>query len=127
MPASSIGAYVFLTMQPEPIGAAQRLAVEARAGVAGVGVWRTGVAGTEFSVTTLVDVVDWSTAVALAHNYRSMTAGGPYAISYGGVAMPYNVVVLDVRATAERIVAGTGGLSGSSGATVKAEWKLIAV
>ena len=124
--ATSIGSFVFSTMKPEPQGPGQRIVVESRAGVPGVGLWQVGVAGREFQVETIVDMSSWATAVALAASYKSLQASNPQTIVFGGVTMPYLVQVLDVHATAESCI-GIGGLSVHAVAIVRAQWKLIAV
>jgi hypothetical protein len=124
---SSIGTQSFISMTPQPLTAAQRVQVESRAGVAGVGFWLLGAAGEAYSPTTVRNVDTFANAVALANTYRTLIGGAPQALTYGGVAMG-NFVVVDVKASAERIVKGFGGVAPAGGlAIVRAQWTLYAV
>lgn len=126
MPASSIGAYTFISMSDQPLTAGQNLQPESKAGVDGIGWWKTGTKGWEYQVTTIRDVDTFANAVALQASYQGLRNSGALAITYGGVAIG-NVIVLDVKAKAERIVKGSGGLATTSQAIVRAQWRLIAV
>lgn len=126
MPASSIGSATFIRMTPQPVPAGVQLVPEAKAGVANVGWWKAGSKGTEFSVHTLRDVDTFANAVALAAAYKTLQDAGALAVTYGGQSLG-NVLVLSVEATAEAIVAGYGGVAGTSGALVHAKWRLVAV
>jgi len=112
-------------MTPQPMPAAQGVDVETRAGVAGVGLWLTGIRGREQTIQTLAVYTSYSAAVSAAAGYRALIGAGAYAVTYGGQACG-NFAVLDVQATAEAIA---GGLSAgvSVAATVRAQWRLIAV
>jgi hypothetical protein len=126
MPASSIGSFTFVQMSTQPVSAGQQLQPETKAGVDGVGFWKLGSKGTEYQVQTLVDVADYSTAVALAASYKAAQNAGALAIVYGGVSLG-NVLVLSVEGDAQAIARGFGGTAGTSLAVVRATWRLIAV
>lgn len=126
MPASSIGSLTFLRMTGQPVVAGQQLQPETKAGTDGIGWWKLGSKGAEYSVETVVDVDTFANAVALAATYRAAQNAGALAIVYGGVSLG-NVLVLDVQATAEAIARGFGGVACTSLAIVRAQWRLIAV
>jgi len=126
MPASSIGTFTFVQMSSQPVSAGQQLQPETKAGVDGVGFWKLGSKGTEYQVQTLVDVANYSTAVALVANYKTAQNAGALAVVYGGVALG-NVIVLSVDPKAEAVAHGQGGLAGTSRAIVRATWRLVAV
>ena len=126
MPASSIGTFTFIQMSSQPVSAGQQLQPETKAGVAGVGWWKLGSKGTEYQVQTLVDVANYSTAVALVASYKGAQDAGALAVVYGGVAIG-NVIVLSVEGDAQAIARGFGGTAGTSTAIVRATWRLIAV
>jgi hypothetical protein len=126
MPASSIGSYYFIRISAQPVPAGQALQPETKAGVAGVGWWKCGVKGTEYSVETIADALDFATAVSAATGYKAAQDAGALAIVYGGISLG-NVIVISVDAKAEAIAYGQGGLSGVSQAIVRANWRLIAV
>lgn len=126
MPASSIGAYSFISMSGQPVQAAQQLQPESKAGVDAVGWWKVGSKGTEYSVQTIADVDTFANAVAAVGNYRGLQNSGAVAIVFGGVSLG-NVIVLSVDGKAERIVRGSGGLATTGQAIVRATWRLVAV
>jgi hypothetical protein len=126
MPASSIGTNTFIKMTGQPVLAGQQLQPETKAGVAGVGWWKLGSKGTEYTVETLRDFDTFANAVAAAATYKAAQDAGALAIVYGGVGLG-NVIVLSVEATAEAVAHGQGGLAGTSTAIVRATWRLIAV
>ena len=113
-------------MTGQPIVAGQQLQPETKAGTDGVGWWKLGSKGVEYSVETFVDVDTVANAVALPASYKAARNAGALAIVYAGVALG-NVLVLDVQGNAKAIARGFGGLAGISEATVEAQWRLIAV
>jgi len=128
MPTSSIGSYVFLSMSDQPRPAAQQLVAETRAGVDGVGWWKAGSKGTEYTLTTITDTASYSTAVALAATYPAAQNAGALAIVYGGVAIG-NVIVVEAHGKAEAVAHGQGGFAagGRAGGIVRGTWKVVAV
>lgn len=126
MPLSSIGTNTFLSMSGQPVPAGQQLQPETKAGVDGIGWWKLGSKGTEYTVETIADCATFAAAVSAAAGYKAAQNAGPLAIVYGGQSCG-NVLVLSVEAKAEAIAHGQGGIAGTSQAIVRATWRLIAV
>jgi hypothetical protein len=125
MPASSIGAYTFVSMTPQPQTAGMRLQPETKAGVSGTGFWALGVHGQEYQVQTVAVGASFSAAVAAEALYRALISAGPVLVTYGGVAIGY-VIVMDVTCTAERVLQANGQ-GGTYYAIANATWRLIPV
>jgi hypothetical protein len=123
MPASQIGSYSVLTMDRRPTPPTQKIQLESKAGVAGNAAWTTGVRSEPQQITTVVDVSTWSAAVALCGTYQALI-GTVVALVYAGVSLSYSALILDVDAQPEPIRLGAGGLSGTSGALVRARWTI---
>lgn len=125
--AASIGIYTFLRMHPHPPIAAEGLEIESRAGVAGVGLWKTGTRGKRFRVETLEPVETETIGLALVDTYRAAIGAAAAALTFEGESLG-NVVVLDVTGDAEAICGASVG-TGYSGCEclVIARWELIFV
>ena len=123
MAVSSIGAYTFAAMDPQPQTAGHRLQPETKAGVTGVGFWVLGVHGQEYQLTTVAVGASFAAAVAAEPLYRALIAAGPVAVVYGGVGIG-SAIVVDVNVKAERVLMAQPG---NGQAIARATWRLIPV
>lgn len=126
MANSQIGNYTFVSMLPPPLFPYEGTELEARAGVNGYAAWKTGKAADDFTVVTLRDVASLAAAAAAFANYQTLVAAAPQTIYYAGMILPFKVLVRKVEPEEIRqVVRGVGGISGTSGAIVRAKWSLL--
>jgi hypothetical protein len=129
-----IGPWLFISMEPgPPEGFAEQIAVEARSGVNGYDMWKTGQRGRPFAVITRVDPPGATIAAALAagraryRQYEALVGQGPQVIVWANLPETFRVIVQNVRRLGLRpVVGGKGGLNNGQ-AILEVEWTLIAV
>ena len=125
---SYIGTFGFVRMSALPAPPAEQIALESRAGVNGVGAWKTGVRGRELTIDTVADMVDQTDAIAALGNYTLLCGAAPQSLIYAGHAMIYQVLVLEVEPVeVAATLLGVGGRLGISHGLLAARWKLIPV
>lgn len=128
MGLSSIGIYQFVRMSALPPMPAETIQLETRAGVDGVGAWKTGTRGRELTVETIADTINFVDAILAANNYTTLIGAAPQALIYGGVAMAYSLLVLDVTPVeVTQTCLGVGGRLGTSYGLCVARWRVIPV
>jgi len=128
MPLSSIGPYTFVRISELPAPPAQMVQLETRAGVHGVGAWLTGIRGREVTIETVADVLNFADSVLAATNYTTLVGAAPQALVYGGIAMAYSLLVLDVTPVeTTQTCLGIGGRLGRSYGLCVARWRVIPV
>ena len=126
MAYSSIGNFDFVAMSAIPAAPQKMVAIEARAGVSGISAWITGPMGQRTQVSTVRDTVDFSAAMTLLAQYQALVGAGPQVVTYGGVILPFRVVVLSVAPElAQRTGLGVGGRLGLSRGVCRATWELV--
>jgi len=126
MAFSSIGNFDFVAMSAIPTAPQKMVALEVRAGVPGVSAWITGPLGQRTQVTTVRDTVDFASALTLLAQYQALVGAGPQVVTYGGVILPFRVVVLSVAPEfAQRTGLGVGGRLGLSRGVCRATWELV--
>lgn len=123
MATCSFGALDFVSMEPRPAAPQQQVALESKAGVAGHGAFLTGVRGRTQTVTTVRDVTSWANALTLCGTYEA-AVGTVFAVTFAGTSLGFNALILGVECMPEKIVAGVGGIGGSSAAIVTAKWTI---
>ena len=128
MALSSIGIFPFVRISDLPPPPAEMIQLETRAGVAGVGAWKTGVRGREMSLDTVADVANFAASITTLGAYTLLIGAAPQALIYGGAAIAYRLQILDV--TPVELTAtclGVGGILGTSYGLCVARWKVIPV
>lgn len=102
-----------------------------RDGVNGTALVQTGIKGDPFQVSTMVDVADYASAVALKFNYKSVVNSELYSVVCGGVnyfsAYGHKYIIVDVRSQASRVACSVGGLTNGGTGRVDAIWTMIPV
>jgi hypothetical protein len=107
---------------------AETIQLETRAGVDGVGAWKTGMRGREMTIETVTDVLNFADAILAANNYTALIGAAPQSLIYGGVAMAYSLLVLDVTPVElQQTCLGVGGRLGRSYGLCVARWRVIPV
>lgn len=121
----SLGSFTFIDMSPMPELIGQQVMTESRPGVAGHNLWLTGARGNPQTITTWRDCINLADAITAMTNYRA-AIGSRLAIVWNGNALPRYYDVLNVGPeTVERTIGGVGGVLGTSGALLIAQWQLI--
>lgn len=123
-----IGPFQFVVLKGNPLLPTEQVELIQRPGVPGVGMLRTGVRGTPFTLLSKVDAPSVDDAHYLIRQYESIVGGDPVqlvkdSIWYGPLCFVLAVRSVDVRA----IVGGVGGLNEESYAWAEAEWDLVAI
>lgn len=131
LPVHSIGEEVFLSMSRPPAGPKDQKEVEARAGVAGVDVWGTGVRGEPFQVRTVVDCTDLADAETKFRAYEALTQSLELLpIVWCDQEYDFSVLVLNVDVVdggMRKVLGGVGGVAPNGGALLTCVWDLIAI
>lgn len=126
--ANRIGNFEFVALHGSPLPPTEQPELVARAGVDGVGGWRTGVRGTPFRMLSQVDMPTYEIAGQVSINYTVLIGQDPVSLVQDDVEFPYQVVVLSVVERSRRgMVISTGGLYPPSAAWLESEWTLMAV
>jgi hypothetical protein len=127
----AIGDYEFVRLEGNPEPPRENVAVVARPGVAGVGVWLTGRRGRPFTLRSFVDTAAAADVPSLFFQYQDLIGSDPVPLVLSGVEYSgegWFVAVLDVRqARATALLGAVGGLNPPSRGWLVAEWDLIAV
>lgn len=127
MSTFSIGSFNFIDMSEFPPSTRESVEVETRAGVNGHSLWLTGKRGMPFSVRTIVDVATVTAGGLLMAQYEAVV-GSQATVVYAGVPFNKTFDVLNVAPVENRkILLGIGGVSGTSGALLVADWSLVAI
>jgi hypothetical protein len=123
---SSIGPFTFVRISELPQAPAQTIQLESRAGVNGIGAWATGVRGRETTIETVADTVNFADAVLAVTNYRLLIGEAAQSLVYGGIAMAYGLLILDVTPVeTTQTCLGIGGRLGQSRGLCVARWRVI--
>ncbi len=123
----AIGNFNFVSMSQPSLRPAQQPHIEARPGVNGVAVWKTGTRGVPFVVRTMVDVLTPTGAVQLFALYRNAILTEPMVFEFM-IPHDHPVLVLDVQPVPGEVSAvliGVGGVNGLSQGICRAEWTLL--
>ncbi len=129
---NSIGSFAFIALYGQPAPPVEQFdRPMVRAGVDGVGLWKTGRRGRVFAMRSVVDTASLTAAGALWQGYRNSIGADPVALihngrDYGGEG--WLVAVMDVRQLkAQQVVTPVGGLNPPSLGKLTCEWDLIAI
>ncbi len=127
----SIGPYTFIRLDGNPEPPRSGVEVVARAGVNGVGVYYTGRRGAPFTMRSTADFASLEAARTEFTQYQTLVDQDPVDMVWTGLNVGGNencrYQVLAVRQVSLIAVRGLGGRAGTSGATLRAEWDLIAI
>lgn len=125
MSTYSLGTFNFVSMSRPPRRGAQQAVNEVRPGINGHAIFYVGQRGDEFEVQTFANVVSTDTPEGVAHAYeaaKNLLA----TLVYNGTAETNYYQILDVQINdASKVLAGIGGLSGTTVGRVIATWRLI--
>ncbi len=124
---NQIGPFLFLSMQGNPPGYADRIEVIRRIGVDGIKRRRLGLA-TPFRVRTSVDVLNIGFGRIVFEQYSALKFQPSLAFTYRGylyLNQNLGVQVNDVtQVELQRVVAISGGFSSLSRALLRVDWDL---
>ena len=127
MSASSIGSFPFVRLSEFPLPPQEQIELESRAGRHGVAAWLTGFKGQPFAVDSLADTANGVAAANMIALYTSLVGAAPQTVVYGGVILPYQVLVKGIEPLeVTQTILGVGGILGLSQGLVIARWRLIA-
>ena len=130
LPIFKIGTFQFFSLSEPPQTPSEMADVIQRAGVDGTGFVKTGKKGSEFSVTSTVDVANKATAHALAATYHTLEHSGIYNVVHQGISYSAAGVVFVVRKVELVSIKGlrtsAGGLNGGL-AWLTCRWTLFPV
>jgi len=125
MSTYSLGTFSFVNMSRPPRRGAQQAVNEVRPGINGHAIFYVGSRGDEFEVQTFANVVSSDTPEGVAHAYeaaKNLLA----TLTYNGTQEANYYQILDVQIQdASKVLAGIGGLSGTTVGRVIATWRLI--
>ncbi len=124
--------YSFLSLRGQPDAVKQRLEILVRNGVAGVGLFQTGVRGAPFSLVSAVDAASFAVARALYSSYRTLIGANPIEITWSDLDIDsidaVEFAVLNVTPLViQRIGNSSGGLNSPSNGWIEARWDLIPI
>ncbi len=127
MSASSIGPFPFIRISEFPLPPQEQMELESRAGRHGMAAWLTGFKGQPFAVESIADTINGVAAANAITNYTALVGANPQTVVYGGVTLPYQVLVKGIEPLeVTQTILGVGGLLGLSQGLVIARWRLIA-
>lgn len=86
LPIFKIGSFQFFSLDSPPQTPSEMADVIQRAGVDGTGFVKHGKKGTEFTVTSTVDLADKALAHAVAASYHAIEHAGTYDVVHQGVS-----------------------------------------
>lgn len=124
----SIGDFDFVSLTPMLADSHQRIAIEARPGIDGFALWQTGKRGEPQQLMSFRDAPNLSVAQQLYRAYLTLIGGEAVQLRFAGITAAQKVDVLDVRPAPEgvkRILAGFGGLEGTSFAICTCVWTVL--
>lgn len=127
MALNSIGNFVFLKLEGNPVGATENVSVQIRPGLDGFELWKEGNRGRPFPLLSIVDQVGMSIAQTTMASYRTLVGGNAVPL-YWADEFFGNVNVLDVQQfDLFKVAAASGGFAIPSGAVLVAQWTLLVV
>lgn len=127
---AQLGDETFFTLGEIAEGKQQRLEIEARSGVDGQALWKTGRRGEVFQVESIADFADLGQAHSALRRYELLVGGDPTTMIYAGLTESFDVVILGVKPLPhypKRILLGVGGLITPAYAVLRCTWQLLAV
>jgi hypothetical protein len=125
MSTYSLGTFSFVNMSRPPRRGAQQAVNEVRPGINGHAIFYVGSRGDEFEVQTFANVVNSDTPEGVAHAYEAVK-NSLATLTYNGTQEANYYQILDVQIQdASKVLAGIGGLSGTTVGRVIATWRLI--
>lgn len=120
---SQIGSHTFINISGVPTAPQQNIVLESQAGVQGVTAWLTGLVGQKSSFQTVRDCTSLGDALSILAQYQALPGLGPQQIRFGQATLPFYIKVLDVQPVeVKQLVAGVGGVLGTSAAILRAKW-----
>ena len=130
-PATPIHQFTFVNMTRPPSEKQERLNVISQAGTDGQTIWKTGTRPNPYQVMTMVDHTTLADAVNLFRDYAEIIGSDPAQLIWAGNdydVANIRVIPMSVELVAVReVVLGVGGVTGSSGATLRCVWTLLPV
>ena len=130
LPQFRIGPFQFFSLSDPPQTPSEMAEVIQRPGVDGTGFVKTGKKGSEFTVTSTVDLANKAVAHAVAASYHSLEHAGVYDVVHQGVSYSTAGVGFVVRKVELVSIKGlrtsAGGLNGGL-AWLTARWTLFPV